>query len=72
MFHVKLVDIDNDRQCVDYDSPLDTLAEVEKAIVCLITTVTKKSGIILVHDGGLLYQVFAGGYNIGTVYIKSI
>ena len=72
MFHVKLIDMEGNGQCIDYDSPLDTLAEVEDAIRMLITSVLHKSDVELLHTNELLYEVFAGDYNIGTVYIRSI
>ena len=72
MFHVKMIDMEGNGKCMDYDSPLDTLADVEQAITMLVTTVTHKSNVRLIHTENLLYEVFAGAHNIGTVYIQSI
>lgn len=72
MFQVKLIDIDNNGQCIDATGAFDTLAEVEQETCILIEKMISKPSVELIHDGDLLYEVFAGGHNIGTVYIKSI
>ena len=72
MFNIKIIDIAGDGIVVDFNSTLETLAEVELLIVGSINDKLGVCGICLEHDEELVYTVLLNGHDIGVVSIKSI
>ena len=72
MFSVKIVDIAGDGIVVDFNSTLETLAEVEILVTNSINEKLGVSCIQLVHDDELVYSVWLNGHEIGIVAIKSV
>jgi len=72
MFKVRLVDIGHDGRFCEYDSPLETLTELEHLITGDICCILDRDDIVLVYDDELVYKVYAGGRSAGVVAIKSI
>lgn len=72
MFNIRFVDIGGDGLMAEFNSPLDTLVEVE---ILIVSTLNEKLGVCciqLVHDGELVYTVWLNGHDIGVVSIKDV
>ena len=72
MFSVKMVDIGGDGLVVDFNSNLETLAEVE---ILVTNSINQKLGISctqLEHVEDLVYSVWINGHEIGVVVIKDV
>jgi len=72
MFSIKFVDIGGDGLVVDFNSNLETLAEVELLVT---NSINEKLGIsctVLEHVEDLIYSVWINGHEIGVVVIKDI
>ena len=72
MFNVKLVDIGNSGEFVEYTTPLETLTEVEHLVTGDISNVLDTDDISLVYDDDLIYEVYSNGCSIGMVAIESL
>ena len=72
MFTIKCVDIGGDGLVVDFNSNLETLAEVEILVINSINEKLGISGTILEHVEDLVYSVWVSGHEIGVVVIKDI
>lgn len=72
MFNIKLVDIGGDGLVTEFNSPLDTLTEVEVLVTDTISQALGVWGISLVYDDELVYSVWMNGHEIGIVAIKDV
>ena len=72
MWNIKIVDIGGNGLVVEFNSILDTLAEVE---ILVINSINEKLAVTkteLVHVDELVYSVLLHGHEIGIVSIKDI
>lgn len=72
MFSVKIVDIAGDGIVVDFNSMLETLAEVETFVVDSINQKLGVNCIQLEHGDELVYTVWLNGHDIGIVAIRDV
>jgi len=72
MFNIKIVDIAGDGIVVDFNSMLETLAEVEIFVVSSINQKLGVSCIQLEHTEDLVYSVWLNGHEIGVVAIRDV
>lgn len=72
MFNIKCVDIAGDGLVAEFNSNLETLAEVE---ILVTNSINEQLGISctqIEHVEDLVYSVWVNGHEIGVVVIKSI
>lgn len=72
MFDVKLVDINGNGIVVEFDSRLETLAEVELLVKDTINTHLHITTTRLEYVDELVYSVWVCGREIGVVVIKDV
>ena len=72
MFNVKCIDVAGDGLAVEFNSTLETLAEVETLVVNSINEKLGVSIIQLEHGDELVYTVWLNGHDIGIVAIRDV
>lgn len=72
MFNIKMVDIGGDGLVTEFNSVMDTLAEVE---ILVKSTINQHLGVHctqLEHIEDLTYSVIVNGHEVGVVVIKDV
>jgi len=72
MWQIKIVDIGGDGLVTEFNSTLETLAEVEVLVINAINTKLCVCTISLEHVDELVYSVWLCGHEIGVVAIRDI
>lgn len=72
MFNIKLVDIGGDGLVTEFNSTMDTLAEVEILIEGALNQHLGVHTARLVYVDELVYDVLVGGLEVGLVSIKDV
>ena len=72
MFNIKLVDIGGDGLVTEFNSSLQTLAEVEILVEGSINQHLGVHSCRLEHVDDLVYDVWVNGHEVGIVAIKDV
>lgn len=72
MFNIHLVDIGGDGLVTEFNSSIDTLAELEIMVTAVINKHLGIHTTVLVYDDDLVYSVYVNGHEIGVVAIKDV